>query len=286
LSVAPSVLYAVGFSLCVLGGLIIVVGEAFGGGGPLTREADRYLTYLDKRLRFIRSPTSATTFLGLQILAFAVLTAVAVTFDEPLYFGAAGIAVFGPLLFMERTRRKRVEALEAQLDGWLTLLANALSATPSVSDAIAETGRLSGPPIREELDLVDKEVRLGTPLDDALMYAADRIDSPSIGSAMASLVIARQTGGDLSQMLEQTAGALRELTRLEGVLSAKTAEVRSQAYILAAIPFVLIGAMHAVDPHWLEPLGETPIGWTIAGVATALWLGAILFARRVLTVDL
>jgi tight adherence protein B len=87
-------------------------------------------------------------------------------------------------------------------------------------------------------------------------------------------------------MLQETAGALRELTRLEGVLSAKTAEVRSQAYILAAIPFVLLGAMHAIDPHWLAPLGETPIGWAIAGVATALWLGAILFARRILAVDL
>jgi len=281
-----SALYLAGIGLCIFGALVIVAGEASGGGGPLSSRAEEYLSHLDHRLRFIRSHSSATTFLVLQTFAFGVLTTAAILMSEPLFFGAAGVAVFGPLLLLERARRKRVEALESQLDGWLTLLANSLHATPSVGDAIAETGRLSPPPIREEIDLMDKEIRLGTPIDETLHHAADRIDSPSIGSALASLVIARQTGGDLSAMLEETADALREMSRLEGVLSAKTAEVRSQAYILSAIPFVLVGAMHAVDPQWLLPLAETPLGWAIAGVASALWLAAILFARRVLSVDL
>jgi tight adherence protein B len=287
LNAVPTVtFYYAGLGLCLLGGLVIVAGELWDGGGPVTRETGRYIGHLDHHLRFIRSGTSAMVFLLLQLVSFGALTILAVTLAEPLYFVAAGGTVFSPLWLLERAKRRRVTALEAQLDDWLILLANGLHATPSVSDAIAETGRLAGPPMAEEIDLVDKEVRLGTPLDNALRHAADRIDSASIGSAFESLVVARQTGGDLSSMLEETAGALREMTRLEGVLSAKTAEVRAQAYVLAVIPFVLVGAMHVVDPHWLRPLGESPIGWAIAGVATALWLGAILFARRILAVNL
>ena len=62
-------------------------------------------------------------------------------------------------------------------------------------------------------------------------------------------------------------------------------EGKSQAFVLGAIPFVLLLAIYWVDHHWLEPLGKTSLGFLIIGVATGLWLSAILLARRILAVD-
>jgi tight adherence protein B len=75
------------------------------------------------------------------------------------------------------------------------------------------------------------------------------------------------------------------MARLEGVVRTKTAEGKTQAYVLGVIPFVLIGAIHMVDEHWLEPLGSTTLGFAIIGTAAVLWVAAILLARRILAVD-
>ena len=106
-----------------------------------------------------------------------------------------------------------------------------------------------------------------------------------MSGALATLLVARQTGGDLPAILEQSAATLREMARLEGVVRTKTAEGKAQAYVLGAIPFVLIVAIHLVDEHWLPPLFEKPLGLMILAVATTLWVAAILLARRILTVD-
>jgi tight adherence protein B len=75
------------------------------------------------------------------------------------------------------------------------------------------------------------------------------------------------------------------MQRLEGVVRTKTAEGKSQAYVLGVIPFVLIGAIQLIDPNWLKPLTETTIGFIVIAVAMTLWIGAILAARKILAVD-
>ena len=99
------------------------------------------------------------------------------------------------------------------------------------------------------------------------------------------VLVGRQTGGDLPKILEESSATLREMARLEGVVRTKTAEGKTQAYVLGVIPFVLIGAIHMVDEHWLEPLGSTTLGFAIIGTAAVLWVAAILLARRILAVD-
>ena len=79
---------------------------------------------------------------------------------------------------------------------------------------------------------------------------------------------------------------LREMARLEGVVRTKTAEGKTQAYVLGVIPFVLIGAIHMVDEHWLDPLGSSTLGFAIISVAAVLWITAILLARKILAVDI
>jgi tight adherence protein B len=271
----------------VLGGLGVVagVGTADEDGWPRRRFA-RYAAHLDRGLRAVRAGVTGSAVARLQLGAVASLVVGALLFDEAAPAVLAPFVVGVPLVWLDDAWRKRVARCEEQLAGWLVMLGNAIHATPSLGEAIASSAELAGAPLGEELDIVVKETRLGVSLDEALLTFARRLDSTLVSGAFAALVIARQTGGELGPVLEETAASLREMQRLEGVLRAKTAEARAQAYVMLVIPFVVVGAIYAVDPLWLEPLGTTTLGYVVVAGATALWVGAVLVARAVLAVDL
>jgi tight adherence protein B len=75
------------------------------------------------------------------------------------------------------------------------------------------------------------------------------------------------------------------MERLEAVVRTKTADGRSQAYVLGFIPFFIVAAIHFMDPNWLRPLTTTGTGYVVIGAATTLWLAGFLVARKVLMVD-
>jgi Flp pilus assembly protein TadB len=127
---------------------------------------------------------------------------------------------------------------------------------------------------------------LGTPLDAAILNMSARLKSRLVSSSLATILVGRQTGGDLPAILEQSAATLREMQRLEGVVRTKTAEGRMQAFVLGAIPFVLLAVLHQMDPTYLVPLFETTTGNVVIIFAVILWFSAIIMARRILTVDI
>ena len=277
-----------------LGGMILVIvgltlTAAFAAGDPqgVVRPAwDRYTADLETKLRFIRSTWTGRGVALIQLVASVASVVLWILMDDPTFLIILPVALLMPRFSLERARQKRIAKIEEQLDNWLLTLANALKASPSLGEALASSAELAGGPIAEEIDVALKEMRLGTALDEALLNLSVRLRSRLVSSALAALLVARQTGGNLSQVLEETAGSLREMTRLEGVLRAKTSDSRAQAYVLLAIPFVVIGAIQLIDPAWLAPLTSTGLGLIVTSAAIVFWLAAVLFARTILAVDL
>lgn len=275
-----------GVALVAAGGLGVIVIVIADRDGLVRRAAARYVDRLEREVRFLRLPTRGAHIAAAQLASVLIVSAAALLLDEPLLFASAPILAAAPAIVLRRRHAERVARIEAQLDGWLSILANALRASPSLGEAIRSSAQLVDGPIAEELDVTIKEMRLGAPVDRAVLDLGARVSSRTLSGALAAVLVGRQTGGQLSDILDSTAASIREMTRLEGVLRAKTAEGRSQAYVLGAIPFFLIAAIQLVDPHWLEPLSETPIGMAVTAVSFTLWLVAILLARRILAVDL
>jgi len=191
-----------------------------------------------------------------------------------------------PQVWVERARTERTMRIEAQLDTFLVVLSNALLATPSLGEALLASCERTAPPLQQELHLICSEARLGTPLDRALQHAARRIASPALQAAFATLRIAHGAGGDVSRTLEAAAASLREIARLHGVLRAKTAEGRAQSLLIALIPAPLVGLLQALSPDLLRPLWTTARGHVLLAAAFALWLCAVLAARRITAVEI
>ncbi len=273
-----------GLVLSVLGGVGALTLMLLNPSSALRKAWARYLGELDREFRFQLWRVSATKVAIAQVVIVGVLVFAAI--EDWIFLTLIPFSALGPLFWLRRKHEERVRVLEEHLDSWLLMLANALKASPSLGESIESSAKLMRAPFSEELDLLIKEHKLGTPLDQAVLSMSTRIRSRIISSTLATVLVGRQTGGDLPQILEQSAAALREMARLEGVVRTKTAEGKMQATVLALIPFVLLFAIHQVDSHWLEPLFQTSLGTVVLIVATCLWLAAIILARKILVVDI
>jgi tight adherence protein B len=250
----------------------------------LRRIMGRHIDELDRELRFLLSKATGTQIAQVQVV-LGVVALVMSVFATGFLILIPLIAI-GPGFWLRRARAQRVEKIEQQLDGWLLMLANMLKATGSLGDAIRATADLVHGPIGEELDLVLKEIRLGATLDQALSGMAKRINSRIVTANMATLLVGRTTGGELPVLLEETAASLREMARLEGVVRTQTAQGKAQLLVLVVAPILILFAFRAVEPTFFDPLFSSVIGTAVMVSAAGLWIGALVWARKVLDVDL
>ena len=228
-----------------------IVGDP---NGLPARYWNRYETFLGRKMRrmFIFTPPRLVT-LG-QVFGLAFVFATFILFDLPLWYVFAAMVLVVPALYIESMRQKRIEAIEEQLDGFVLALANALKATPSIGDAFRSVQTIVPDPLRKEIELAVKEMRVGSSLEQALLMMAGRVGSRQLDAALSAILVGRQVGGNLPKILETTAGSLREMRRLEGVVRTKTAEGKMQLWVLGVFPFILMFALDAVSPGYFEPL--------------------------------
>lgn len=275
-----------GISLLFLGlaaALTLVVGDA---EGLPRRMWARYVVFLERKLRLMFVWTPGDHIATGQVAAMAVLLALGLLVDLPFWYAFAALVAVAPAVAIERMRRQRVEQIEAQLDGFLLALANALKATPSLGDAFTSVQRLTPPPLQQEIELAVKEMRVGSTLDQAMLFMAGRIGSRQVDSALSALLIGRQIGGNLPKILDTTASSLREMSRLEGVVRTKTAEGKAQLWVLALFPMVLMVAFNSVKEGYFDPLTESVTGYVVIVLGLIFWIASLVTARKILDVDI
>lgn len=285
MSAETSLLRSIALFALTIGPAALVVMLVVLPSSPLRRGITAYFNRLDDQLRFLRSKTTAKQIFAWQAAAFVLIAVLANMVAPVLILLEVGV-VLAPLIRIQKLRDERTIRLEQQLDSWLLMLANALKAVPSIGDALASSQALMHAPMAQELDIVLKEYRLGTPLDAALFNMGDRIKSRVITTALTMLQVARRTGGDLPTTLETAAASLRELARLEGVVRTKTADGRNQAMVVGALPGVVIVLLYFMHPNLLLPLFESFKGNLLLAIAFALWAGAIATSLKILKVDI
>jgi tight adherence protein B len=276
-----------GSVLCFFTGLF---GIAWAGTASETsivwRWWSRYTVGLERKLRpmFIWTPGRV---IGLgQFAALFLLLVVHALVDIPFWWVAIIVIAIGPGLQIEMLRRKRVEELERQLDGFLLSLANALKSTPSIGAAFQSVAPVLQDPIRQEVELAIKEMKVGSTLDQALLHMAARVGSRQLDSALSSILIGRQVGGNLPKVLESTSASLREMARLDGVIRTKTAEGKMQLWVIGFLPLALSFGLNYAFPNYLDLMTSTVPGYCIAMAVGGCWVGALILARKVLNIDI
>jgi tight adherence protein B len=190
-----------------------------------------------------------------------------------------------PLLHVQYKKKKRMAKFEKQLPEALGLIARSLKAghafTSGMKLAAEEFADPLGPEFEETLDTIN----YGQSVPDALKGLARRVDCPDLNFFVVSVILQRETGGNLAEIIEGLAHLIRERFKFKGKVRVLSAEGRLSALILYLLPFCLGAFLFVFHPDVVAPLYKDPIGIIISWVMGGLMAIALLMIRRIIKVE-
>jgi tight adherence protein B len=194
--------------------------------------------------------------------------------------------LFFPYLWMRRKQAKREKAFEAQLPESLDMLVNALQAGYSLQAAMDFVGRESPAPLGPEFVRFYDEQRLGMEVRLALLRFQERVGTIDARMFVTSLLIQRETGGNLGEVLTNLATLMRERVTFRMQLATLTAEPRMSARVLASLPLAVVLLISAINPSFMEPLFQTDTGHKLIAYAAASVVVGYFVMSKIANVDL
>lgn len=210
---------------------------------------------------------------------------VLLTTQDPFRGVPALLPALLPWVWVRRKASKRMKSFHEQLPDSLALITRSMRSGHSLVAGFQLVGEELSDPISTEFSIVSEEVRLGLEVRDALANLMHRIDNEDLPYLATAVLIQRQTGGNLAELLDRLSSLLRERAQFSGRVRALTAQGRGAATFLALwMPFI-IGVVWLVAPGYLVPLLET--GWGRATLAGAFGLDVLAYflARRIADVE-
>jgi tight adherence protein B len=243
-----------------------------------------------KRLDILLQQANVQYPLGFFILLSAALALTgyigSALITQSLFFcGMAAISLGAfPLLNVRLKKKKRMDKFERQLPEALDLIARALRAghafTSGMKLAADEFEDPLGPEFREALD----EINFGVSVSDALRNLASRIDCPDLKYFVVSVIVQRETGGNLAEIIESIGHLIRERFKLQGKIRVLSAESRLGAVVLVAIPFVAVAVLRFMNPEYINILFSDRAGRIMVGIALFMMALGILFMKKLIRI--
>lgn len=214
--------------------------------------------------------------LGAMIAANMLLGALPVT----LIAGAAGgFARYGLLRFKKSRRLKKFnEALPDSIE----LMARALRAGHSMASSIEIVAEQSPAPLGTEFAICFQQQKFGIPFRDALLNLGERVPSNDLHFLITAILVQKETGGDLTDILDRTTAVIRDRVRIEGEVRTYTAQGRLTGWILSLLPVGMLGAISVMVPSYSHMLFYDPLGRKLLyGAGAMIVLGACIIRKIV-----
>lgn len=223
----------------------------------------------------------------INIALILLLSALAwgLTRDPVTPLVVALLTAWAPRFTLRWLRGRRVRKLEQQLPDALQMLAGALKAGVSLSQGIQQMVREALPPISQEFDLLLREQRLGVSMDTALDNLNQRVPLQSMTLTVSAMRIASETGGQLAETLERAAQTLRQKLAMEDKIRSLTAQGKLQAWVVGALPLLLMFALNKLEPAAMHLMFTTPTGWVALAVIALLEFFGVLVIRKIVSID-
>ena len=192
----------------------------------------------------------------------------------------SAIFVFLPFAWLVMKRKSRLNKFAAQLPEALELIARALRSGHSLAAGLNLVGSEMSDPIKKEFSHAFEEQNLGMPLEEALENLTERIPNLDLKFFVTAVILQRQTGGDLAEILDKIGHLIRERFKIRGQVQALTGEGRLSGIVLLALPPVLFVAVYRLNPDYLSLLFTDDLGkkMLVGGILIQL-LGAVVIQK-------
>lgn len=270
------------------------LGGALTGWRAFLRSMSRHFVWSGRSRALERKLVQAG--LPLKGAEFAVICAGAMLAGAAAMFvlsgGKAMAALFGmpagyllPTVALNIKAARRVRRFNDQLADGLTLVANSLRTGYSFLQAIEMVSREMAPPIGGEFARVLKEMSLGVTTEAALTNMSGRVDSDDLDLVVTAVLIQRQVGGNLAEVLDGIAGTIRERIKLKGEIRTLTAQGRVSGLIIGVLPFVLAFFIYLTNPGYVGTLFTEPLGRIMLAAALTGQFVGMMLVRRIVNIE-
>ncbi len=201
-----------------------------------------------------------------------------------LFFVVAVAMWFVPKAIVDNMFNTRVETFNTQMVDGLGLMANGLKSGLSIVQAIGMVKREMPNPFSQEMDYVLKQQQLGISVEEAFQNLSKRIGSEDVNMFVTSVVILKETGGNLAETFETIVGVIRERIKVEKKISAMMRQNLAQGAIVASMPFALMAMFYFSDEGFLMPMFTEPLGWVLLAVAFTFWVLGVIMIYKVVQI--
>ncbi|VBB06617.1 type ii secretion system (t2ss) protein f [Lucifera butyrica] len=206
--------------------------------------------------------------------------------------GKAFLAITGgitgyllPVMLLRVKIARRAKAFNGQLGDALVLIANSLRTGYSFMQAMEMVAREMLPPVSEEFGRVLKEMNLGVATEQAMNNLAKRVDSDDLDLVVTAVLIQRQVGGNLAEVLDSIAGTIRERVKIKGQIRTLTAQGRISGLLISILPVALGVVLYAMNPGYITVLFTHPLGKMLLLAAVVSQLTGIFIVRKIVNID-
>jgi len=235
---------------------------------------------------------SGGTLLAHQLVAAAILLAAAGAFMAGMVLHSmlaalvgAGVGAMLPFIKIRRARAQRFAKLEEQLPDAIDVLRRALRAGHPLGACLKLVAEDMPQPIAKEFELAFDDINYGNDVRRAFLGFLERVPSVTMMSFVTAVLVQRETGGNLAEVLDQISRVVRGRFKFFRKVRTLSAEGRMSAWVLALVPLMLVSLISFTSPDYLPVLTHDPLGRKLIGAAVVLGLLGVLWIRKLLRIE-
>jgi len=233
-------------------------------------------------------PMSVTSFVLLCSLLGAIGVAVTVlwrkTLDPALAIIFGGILAAAPFLFIITKVRFRLKKFSTQLPEALDLISSSVKGGQSLNAGMQNVADEMPEPVSDEFRILSDELMFGVDFETALRHFAVRLDTPDVRFFTSALVVQRETGGNLSEVLDGLQKTIRERFRILGQVKTLTAQGKLSGLIVGLLPVVLCIAIYFANPDYISDLFTERVGRILLAIGLGLQLIGMFLIHKITSI--
>ena len=229
-------------------------------------------------------PMGFYMLLGLFLAVVGILIGSQLAHNTLLAVLLALILGGAPYFYLVRMKRIRAEKFKKQMPDGLDLIARSLKAGHAFSGGISLAAKEFDDPLGSEFSEMLDEINFGVSVPEALKNLTKRVECEEINFFAMGVILQRETGGNLAELIQTLANLIRERFKFDGKVRVLSAEGKLSAIILAALPFLVVGFFWVSNPQYLAPLITEPFGRLLLLLAGALMIAGILVLKRMVSI--
>jgi tight adherence protein B len=229
-------------------------------------------------------PMGFYLLLGLFLAVIGILIGSKLAHNALLAILLAVILSGVPYVHLVRMKRLRAEKFKKQMPDGLDLIARSLKAGHAFSAGISMAAEEFDDPLGSEFSEMLDEINFGISVPEALKNLTVRVECEEIKYFVTGVILQRETGGNLAELIQTLANLIREKFKFEGKVRTLSAEGKLSAIILAALPFLVAGWIWLTNPQYLAPLVAEPFGRVLLLLAGVFMIVGILIMKRMVNI--